>query len=562
VSATNRGVLSTGADTIAGAKTFNSTVTTGANFVAAASGTIGFNGRSSIDSPANGNIRLGNNALNGFGLLQFGGVTAAEPAWKRSGTMLQARFADDSADAPISASAITDSGLTIGRIPYASTGGLLADSANHFWDNTNSRLGVGTATPLTKLNVVDTISTSPRGILSSQFSTDTSGARVGFSKARGTEASPTTIVTGDTLGRLMFRGYDGSNFLEMVSIEAVSTGTIAATRVPTYLAFSTATDATPSVLTERVRITTGTTLTAVAATDIPLSINLAASQSANAINVTGSGESAGSRFRVLANGDTYVGPGSAGSSIVLTTDPTTGPNIMFTQSFGGSVILDGYIFSPTLKMNSSFIQKWYSTTDLGTSGGNVYDIGLARNVAGVLEVNNSTAISAAGANAADLMANAIRGASVAGTNIAGKDLKVIAGLATGNAATGVINFQTSDAGSTGTTVQTPTTKFAVNATGVAVGGGTTVTKILSATATLDFGSTAAGAVADLTITVTGAAVGDVVALAIPTAAITTTGAYDKWVSAADTVTVRFIHAHPSNAEDPGSGSFRAMVTHF
>jgi hypothetical protein len=118
----------------------------------------------------------------------------------------------------------------------------------------SGNVGIGTTSPLTKLNIVDTISTSPRGILSSQFSTDTNGARLGLYKYRGTEAAPTTIVTGDSLGMIMFGGYDGVNLLEMASIKAGSSGTIAATRVPSYLSFSTATDALPSVLTERIRI--------------------------------------------------------------------------------------------------------------------------------------------------------------------------------------------------------------------------------------------------------------------------------------------------------------------
>ena len=115
-------------------------------------------------------------------------------------------------------------------------------------------VGIGTTAPLSKLNVVDTSSSSPRGILSTQISTDTNGARVGFAKARGTAGGETTVVTGDTLGRLMFRGYDGSNYLEMASVEVGASGTVASTRVPTYMAFSTATDAAPSVLTERMRI--------------------------------------------------------------------------------------------------------------------------------------------------------------------------------------------------------------------------------------------------------------------------------------------------------------------
>jgi len=119
--------------------------------------------------------------------------------------------------------------------------------------NFSAGLGVG-ITPITRLTVADTSTSSPRGILSMQFSNSTDGARLGFAKARGTVAVPTTVVSGDMLGRLLFRGYDGANYLEMSAIDVSSTGTIETTRVPTYMAFSTATDASPSVLTERMRI--------------------------------------------------------------------------------------------------------------------------------------------------------------------------------------------------------------------------------------------------------------------------------------------------------------------
>lgn len=59
-----------------------------------------------------------------------------------------------------SGSSITDSGLTSGRVTFASTGGLLADSANLVWDNTNARLGIGTASPSTKLDVAGAISSN------------------------------------------------------------------------------------------------------------------------------------------------------------------------------------------------------------------------------------------------------------------------------------------------------------------------------------------------------------------------------------------------------------------
>lgn len=87
-----------------------------------------------------------------------------------------------------------------------------------------------------------------------KYSTDTTGAVFEMVKARGT--GTTTIVTGDVLGDINFYGHDGSNSLNMARIRAVSTGTIASTRVPTALEFYTATNAAPSVLTKALTLGT------------------------------------------------------------------------------------------------------------------------------------------------------------------------------------------------------------------------------------------------------------------------------------------------------------------
>lgn len=55
-----------------------------------------WNGRSIMFSPADGQIKLSNNANNDFSLLQFGGTTASFPAIKRSTTGIEFRLADDS----------------------------------------------------------------------------------------------------------------------------------------------------------------------------------------------------------------------------------------------------------------------------------------------------------------------------------------------------------------------------------------------------------------------------------------------------------------------------------
>jgi hypothetical protein len=102
---------------------------------------------------------------------------------------------------------------------------------------------------------------------------------------------------------------------------------------------------------------------------------------------------------------------------------------------------------------------------------------------------------------------------------------------------------------------------------VTVGNGSTaLSKILSASVSLDFGATAAGACDALTITVAGAADGDTVALGIP-AALAGADTYQNfwaYVSAADTVTVK--RCNPINAttalSNPAAATVRATVIKF
>lgn len=77
------------------------------------------------------------------------------------------------------------------------------------------------------------------------------------------------------------------------------------------------------------------------------------------------------------------------------------------------------------------------------------------------------------------------------------------------------------------------------------------------TATLDFPSTAAQTSSELTITATGATVGDCVILGVPATANANT-CYTARVSAADTVTVKF-NNYSSAAVDPASGTFKVTV---
>lgn len=78
---------------------------------------------------------------------------------------------------------------------------------------------------------------------------------------------------------------------------------------------------------------------------------------------------------------------------------------------------------------------------------------------------------------------------------------------------------------------------------------------LSASATLDFPSTASNDNSDLTISVPGAVLGDVVAIGH---GLTAQGTFEADVSAADTVTVRF-HNTAAGVYDPPSDTFKVYV---
>jgi hypothetical protein len=86
----------------------------------------------------------------------------------------------------------------------------------------------------------------------------------------------------------------------------------------------------------------------------------------------------------------------------------------------------------------------------------------------------------------------------------------------------------------------------------------TVGNIKTGSATLDFGNTSAQNSSDLTITVTGASDGDVVSLGVPNASVNANTCFTAWVSATDTVTVRF-NNYSSAAVDPASGTFKIKV---
>ncbi len=84
------------------------------------------------------------------------------------------------------------------------------------------------------------------------------------------------------------------------------------------------------------------------------------------------------------------------------------------------------------------------------------------------------------------------------------------------------------------------------------------TYLPTVSATLDFPNTSAQTSSDLTVSVTGAAVGDLVQVGLP-ASIDANSSYMGWVSASNVVTVRF-NNYSAGSINPASATFKVLVT--
>lgn len=189
----------------------------------------------SLTNPVLGGATITTSTVNGVTLTTGGGTT----------TFLNANGAYSTpagSGGTVTSLSSPNSTLTIGSPTTTPTLDINLGHANFFTTNqsaTSFGVGTGSTTPASTLQIVDTASTTPRGILADQYITGTQGARITMRKARGTFATPTVIVTGDTLGSWTASGYDGTNFIDSGKVIVTSTGTIATGIIPSTMAFQT-----------------------------------------------------------------------------------------------------------------------------------------------------------------------------------------------------------------------------------------------------------------------------------------------------------------------------------
>ena len=144
---------------------------------------------------------------------------------------------------------------TTGSVLFVGANSILQqDNANFFWNDSNNRLGIGTATPSNQLQVYTT-STGDRGITITQASNDVFASLLTGSKIRGTSGA---VVNGDNLFNFNGQGWDGSAYQIGSAIRWVVDGVVSAGNVPTSIEFRTGSNA---LGTARLTISSGGNIT-------------------------------------------------------------------------------------------------------------------------------------------------------------------------------------------------------------------------------------------------------------------------------------------------------------
>lgn len=185
----------------------------------------------------------------------------------------------------------------------------------------------------------------------------------------------------------------------------------------------------------------------------------------------------------------------------------------------------------------------------------------------------------------------IEGEPAIGTDVSGGTVQIRSGRSTGAATGSLLQFATPIQGSSGTNTQSFGVRLQIGSGGQLLYTGLTADPTINAiagslyynttsnvfkvhngsawkqvrmgtdiriSATLDFPSTAAQSESGLTISVPGAVLGDVVNLGVPNASVVAGSFFNAWVSATDTVTVRF-NNYSSTSKDPALGTFTIDV---
>ena len=158
---------------------------------------------------------------------------------------------------------------TVGRVLFQGTGNVVSQSANLFWDNTNERLGIGTSTPTSVVQIGSAYNaTLLSGLTNPMVLSNLQAASLNYTlavasngvtdrgiflgvRSRGTLSSPTAVSNGDEVFGIIGAGHDGTAPRTRGGIFFRVDGSVSLDNVPTAICFENGSN----TRTEKLRIT-------------------------------------------------------------------------------------------------------------------------------------------------------------------------------------------------------------------------------------------------------------------------------------------------------------------
>ncbi|MDB5176716.1 MAG: hypothetical protein JWN75_384 [Candidatus Saccharibacteria bacterium] len=124
--------------------------------------------------------------------------------------------------------------LSSGSIPFSNGTTFSQDNSNFFWDNTNKRLGIGTNAPSSAVHIAGTSYASSQ--VQTDIMSDVANSILSMRRAR---TGMIAIQTGDVIGSLAWKGYDGSSYgSDAASINVAAVSNFTTSNHGTVMGFS------------------------------------------------------------------------------------------------------------------------------------------------------------------------------------------------------------------------------------------------------------------------------------------------------------------------------------
>jgi hypothetical protein len=237
-------------------------------------------------------------------------------------------------------------------LPSANTVGVATNGAGRLFVNSSGNVGIGTAAPTSLLHVDN------GNITASRYA---DGNALLFLRAEGTQASPAAVSSSVGISNITSRGYDGTNYRELSSIQTVSDGAITSTSSPGFVRIATTPSSSTTPL-ERLRITSAGL------------VGIGTSAPGDLLTVSTAGGS--HRIRIERSGTT-VSTGQDCGGIAFYTNDSDNPNLktwdVYQVSRGSIGLTDFYVNEGAT--NRFLIQHSTGNVGIGTtSPSNLLDV--------------------------------------------------------------------------------------------------------------------------------------------------------------------------------------------